>query len=514
MSSTDTIPSFSQLGLADELAAEVAALGYERPTPVQSGSIPALLSGRDLIGQAQTGTGKTAAFALPLLSRIDFDVAGPQVLVLTPTRELAIQVAEAFKSYARRYKKFQVLPLYGGQSMGMQLQHLARKPHVIVGTPGRVMDHLRRKSLALSTLRSIVIDEADEMLSMGFIEDIQWILEQAPSEKQVALFSATMPKAIRAIAQKHLKDPEEVVVRQVVSDAPLITQSHWVVSYQHKLDALTRILEVSDADGVLIFMRTKTATLELSEKLEARGYRAGALNGDMSQEARERTVQRFKAGRLDVLIATDVAARGLHIDRISHVINYDAPFDLATYTHRIGRTGRAGRSGNAILFVTPREMGLLRSLERGMGTRIGRFQMPTREDLGRRRIDRLIERLRSAVQRTDLPEYARVVSLAAEQSALPIEQIAAGLCALLHAESPLLVEERELAGAQSKSDELPRRPRQGWKCTAQRGAASGQKWRRGSGRSTANPPVKPHRKGTSAPRGKGAARTGARRDRS
>lgn len=438
MKPTESIPSFESLGLTPEICKIVRELGYEAPTPVQAKSIPVIIAGHDMIGQAQTGTGKTAAFALPLLTTLQPGRSATQILVLTPTRELAIQVAEAFKSYARQLKGFNVLPIYGGQSIGTQLRQLERRPQVIVGTPGRVMDHLRRGSLQLKSLTALVLDEADEMLSMGFLEDIQWIIEQAPKEKQTILFSATMAKGIRAIAQKYLNNPQEVVVQQTAATTQLISQSFWNVNGLHKLDALTRILEVSEVDGVLIFMRTKTATLELAEKLEARGYSAGALNGDMNQAARDRTVQSFKQGRLDVLVATDVAARGLDIDRVSHVINYDVPFDLETYTHRIGRTGRAGRAGTAILFISSREMGLLRVMERGTGKKIPPFQMPTREDLAKKRLDRFVTKIEEALKRPELSLQESLLASVAERLAVPVETVAVALCALLHDESPVL----------------------------------------------------------------------------
>jgi len=487
MTTAEQLSSFSALGLPDDICKVVKELGYESPTRVQQETIPVILSGRDIIGQAQTGTGKTGAFALPLISKIDFKNNATQILVLAPTRELAIQVAEAFKSYARKEKNFHVLPIYGGQSIQIQLKQLSRKPQVIVGTPGRVMDHLRRKTLSLRSLKALVLDEADEMLSMGFVEDIQWIMEQAPSEKQTALFSATMPKGIRSIAQKYLNNPKEIVIEQVFSSKDLIEQSHWVVTGVHKLDALTRILEVVEVDGVLIFMRTKTATLELKEKLEARGYSAGALNGDMSQEARERTVQAFKKGKHDVLVATDVAARGLDIDRISHVINYDAPFDLQTYTHRIGRTGRAGRAGSAILFVSPREVGMLKSIERSMKTKIPPFKMPTREDLSNRRIDRFVTKVKSALEHTDLKPYAVILEQVAEKTEAPLEVVASALCSLLHQEFPLFVSNKDvdlkIAPAQEEF-RGKRGPRRGGK-PGDRGKnakpARKGKFRRGSG---------------------------------
>lgn len=430
------VPTFAELGIRAELCALVKELGYELPTPIQMKSIPPLLAGRDLIGQAQTGTGKTAAFALPLLSNIDFSLQEPQVLVLTPTRELAIQVAEAFKSYARNNESFHVLPIYGGQSIGIQLRQLNRQPQVIVGTPGRVMDHLRRGSLSLASLKALVIDEADEMLSMGFVEDMEWIITHTPETKQTALFSATMPKGVRRIAQSYLRNPEEIVIKQVASQAALISQTCWFVSGLHKLDALTRILELNEFDAMLIFVRTKTSTVELVEKLEARGYAAGALNGDMTQEARERTVERLKAGRLDIVVATDVAARGLDVERISHVLNFDLPFDAEVYTHRIGRTGRAGRSGTAISFVADREQGLLRSIERGTGKRLEKFAMPTREDINRRHVELFKAKVADALTKTDLTEFQSLVEAMAAENETSEKTIAAVLCSMVHKKPP------------------------------------------------------------------------------
>ncbi len=432
----DAVPTFADLGLRAELCALVKELGYELPTPIQTMSIPPLLRGRDLIGQAQTGTGKTAAFALPLLNNIDFALQEPQVLVLTPTRELAIQVAEAFKSYARNNESFHVLPIYGGQSIGIQLRQLNRQPQVIVGTPGRVMDHLRRGSLSLGSLKALVIDEADEMLSMGFVEDMEWIITHTPETKQTALFSATMPKGVRRIAQSYLRNPEEIVIKQVASQAALISQSCWFVSGLHKLDALTRILELNEFDAMLIFVRTKTSTVELVEKLEARGYAAGALNGDMTQEARERTVERLRAGRLDIVIATDVAARGLDVERISHVLNFDLPFDAEVYTHRIGRTGRAGRSGTAISFVADREQGLLRSIERGTGKRLEKFAMPTREDINRRHTELFKAKVADALSKTDLTEFQELIAVMARENETSELAIAAALCSMVHKKPP------------------------------------------------------------------------------
>jgi ATP-dependent RNA helicase DeaD len=450
--------SFAELGLPTKLCEIIKGLGYEAPTPIQVQSIPVLLKGRDLIGQAQTGTGKTAAFALPLITTIKPGNGAPQVLVLAPTRELAIQVAEAFKSYAKHLKGFQVLPLYGGQSIVPQLKQLQREPQVIVGTPGRVMDHLRRGSLSLENINSIVLDEADEMLSMGFLEDIQWIIEQAPETRQTVLFSATMPKAIKSVAERYLRDPEHIVIGQVSKGASLIDQSHWLVSGLHKLDALTRLLEVSDTDGTLVFVRTKTTTVELAEKLEARGYAAAALSGDLTQEARERTIAKLKKGTLDIIVATDVAARGLDVERINMVINYDIPFDGETYTHRIGRTGRAGRTGTAILFVSPRERGLLRSIERTIGKPIPPLKMPTREDLALRRTDKLFTKIDAALQHSDIGRYQAVVERLVEKSGAEPLALAAALCSLINEQSPILVDDSKNEGHASH-EERPRSPR-------------------------------------------------------
>ncbi|MFY8123114.1 MAG: DEAD/DEAH box helicase, partial [Silanimonas sp.] len=351
---------FADLALSDALMKALAAVGYESPSPIQAATIPPLLDGRDVLGQAQTGTGKTAAFALPLLTRIGNSAAGaPQVLVLAPTRELAIQVAEAFQKYAAFIPGFQVLPIYGGQAYGPQLSALKRGVHVVVGTPGRVIDHLERGSLDLSKLKALVLDEADEMLRMGFIDDVEAVLKKTPPERQVALFSATMPPPIKRIAQTYLKDPVEVAIKAKTTTATNIRQRMWMVSGLHKLDALTRILEAETYDAMIIFARTKQATQELAEKLAARGLAAAAIHGDVQQAQRERTIQQLKDRKIDILVATDVAARGLDVERISHVLNYDIPYDTESYVHRIGRTGRAGRSGEAILFVSPRERGML-----------------------------------------------------------------------------------------------------------------------------------------------------------
>ncbi|HQV50478.1 MAG TPA: DEAD/DEAH box helicase, partial [Dokdonella sp.] len=358
------VSTFKELALGEALQRALADVGYESPSPIQAATIPHLLEGKDVLGQAQTGTGKTAAFALPILGRLDMQQRKPQALVLAPTRELAIQVAEAFQRYAVHLPGFHVLPIYGGQAYGPQLGGLRRGVHVVVGTPGRVIDHLERGSLDLSELKCLVLDEADEMLRMGFIDDVEAVLKKTPPTRQIALFSATMPPQIRRIAQNHLREPVEITIKSKTTTAAKTRQRYWLVSGMHKLDALTRILEVEPFDAMIVFARTKIATEELAERLQARGLAAAAINGDLAQAQRERTIQQLKDGKLDILVATDVAARGLDVERISHVLNYDIPYDTESYVHRIGRTGRAGREGDAILFVTPRERNMLRQIER------------------------------------------------------------------------------------------------------------------------------------------------------
>ena len=450
MTTTDQTPSFSDLELASPVLQAVSAMGYEAPTPIQAEAIPPLLAGRDLLGQAQTGTGKTAAFALPLLSRLDTQQKLPQVLVLTPTRELALQVAEAFQSYANRMKSFHVLPLYGGQSMGLQLRQLQRKPQVIVGTPGRVMDHIRRKTLILDELSTLVLDEADEMLNMGFVEDIEWIFEQTPEGRQTALFSATMPETIKRIARRQLRDPMEIKVKSKTETVTAIEQSHCVVTRHHKMDALTRLLEVETFDGMIIFVRTKTATVEVADKLEAHGFAAEALNGDMNQAMRERTVNRLKSGQLDIIVATDVAARGLDVERISHVVNFDIPNDPESYVHRIGRTGRAGRKGKALLFVQPRERGLLRAIERTTRQPIPAIDLPTAEDLSEHRIERFVDRVRETLDEQDLDYYYGLVSRMEQQQEISPLDIAAALTYLAQTSRPFIVEADELETTKDK----------------------------------------------------------------
>ena len=437
MTDTNNAMTFTDLPLHEAVIRAVQDIGYESPSPIQAQSIPHLLEGKDLLGLAQTGTGKTAAFALPLLSAINLEQRDPQVLVLTPTRELAIQVAEAFQRYARHMHGFHVLPVYGGQDMRSQLRSLQRGAHVIVGTPGRVMDHLRRKSLRLDGLKTVVLDEADEMLRMGFVDDIEWIMGQTPSERQVALFSATMPYQIRKIADKHLKNPATVEIKAKTATVDTITQKVCMVSGFHKLDALTRILEVEPFDAMIIFVRTKTATVELAEKLEARGFAAAALNGDMSQALREKVVDRLKKKSLDILIATDVAARGLDVERMSHVVNYDIPYDTEAYVHRIGRTGRAGREGTAILFATHRERRMLRAIESATRQRIDTMRLPSMSDVRDTRIRQFKEDVVSAMEMgEELDVFREIVAQLEQENALSFEDMAAALCFMAQKERP------------------------------------------------------------------------------
>ncbi|MGA1196431.1 MAG: DEAD/DEAH box helicase [Candidatus Latescibacterota bacterium] len=434
--------SFDDLKLSPSVLSAIKSIGYETPSPIQAAVIPFVLSGRDVVGQAQTGTGKTAAFALPLLSRINLKKQNPQVLVLTPTRELAIQVSEAFQGYAAHMKGFHVLPVYGGQDYNVQLRPLKRGVHVVVGTPGRVMDHMRRGTLNLSNLECLVLDEADEMLRMGFIDDVEWVLTQTPSERQIALFSATMPSAIRSIARRHLRDPEEVTIKVKTTTAETIHQRYWMVSRVHKLDALTRILEAEQFDGLLVFVRTKVATVELSEKLEARGFASAPLNGDVPQRQRERTVERFKAGKLDILVATDVAARGLDVDRISHVVNYDIPNDTESYVHRIGRTGRMGKEGQAILFVAPRERRMLNEIEKATRQKIEIMELPTAESINDKRIARFKDRITETLSVEELGFYYQIVEQYRQEHNIPAVEIAAALARMVQGDEPLLLAEK------------------------------------------------------------------------
>jgi ATP-dependent RNA helicase DeaD len=437
MSSPDAVTSFAQLELPAPLQQALVDVGYETPSPIQARIIPHMLTGVDVLGQAQTGTGKTAAFALPILAKLDLKQKLPQVLVLAPTRELAIQVAEAFQKYARHMPGFHVLPIYGGSDYSGQFRQLQRGVHVVVGTPGRVMDHMRRKSLDLSGLQSLVLDEADEMLRMGFIDDVQWILEQTPQERQIALFSATMPDVIRRIAKRHLRNPVEIAIEIKAVTTALIRQRVWMMAGMQKIDALTRILEVEDFDGMLIFVRTRLLTTELADKLAARGYSVAALNGDIPQKQREQTVEKLKNGKLDIVVATDVAARGLDVQRISHVINYDIPSDVEAYIHRIGRTGRAGRTGDAILFAASRERRLLGAIEKATGKVIEQMALPTAEEVTDKRVGKFKQRITEALESTDLQIFRRLIQEYEDETGVPVMEIAAALGVLAQGKKPL-----------------------------------------------------------------------------
>ena len=436
--------SFRRFDLHPAILSAVDHLGYEQPSPIQAQTIPVLLSGRDLVGQAQTGTGKTAAFALPLLSLLDVSVKQPQLLVLAPTRELAIQVAEACKSYARNLSGFHVLPIYGGQHIGEQLRALRRGVQVIVGTPGRIIDHLNRNTLDLSALQALVLDEADEMLRMGFIDDVEQILEQTPAERQTALFSATMPHDIRRVAERYLRDPEHIRIQAKTTTVETVRQRFIQVNGTHKMAALTRVLEVERFEAILIFTRTKTATVELAQRLEARGYRCSALNGDMNQATREHTVDQLKRGAIDIVCATDVAARGLDVDRISHVINYDIPADTEAYVHRIGRTGRAGRTGAAILFVTPRERHQLRAIERATRQNVQPMRLPTHDDLANRRVADFKSRITETIESQDLEYLADLIDAYSTEHDVETREIAAALAHLLQKNRPLIPQEPDI----------------------------------------------------------------------
>lgn len=452
--------SFRDLKLSAPLVKVLDELGYETPTPIQIEAIPYLLKGLDLLGHAPTGTGKTAAFALPLLSRIDIQNKNVQVMTLTPTRELAIQVAEAFQRYASHLKGFHVLPIYGGQEYTGQLRQLKRGVHVVVGTPGRVMDHMRKGTLKLDGLQALVLDEADEMLRMGFIDEVEWILEQTPKDRQMALFSATMPKQVERIASRHLNKPQEISIKARTATAETIRQRYWQVSGFHKLDALTRILEVEPFEAILIFVRTKTATTELAERLEARGYSAAAMNGDMAQNHREQTVERLKKGSLDILVATDVAARGLDVDRISHVINYDVPYDTEAYIHRIGRTGRAGRSGEAILFVAPRERRMLYAIEKATRQKIEQLVLPTTEIVNNKRIADFKQKITDTLAVGELAFMQGLVEQYRQEHDVPAVEIAAALAKMTIGDQPMLLSPDKDRPAQ-RADEAKARKESG-----------------------------------------------------
>ena len=445
-------PRFADLDIDPRVLRALSDVGYESPSPIQAATIPPLMDGRDVVGLAQTGTGKTAAFAVPILSRIDVSTRQPRALVLAPTRELALQVAEAFGKYSAHIPGLQVLPIYGGQSYGVQLSGLRRGAQVVVGTPGRVVDHLERGTLDLSNLDFLVLDEADEMLTMGFQEDVERILADTPEYKQVALFSATMPAAIRKLSGKYLHDPVEITVQSKTSTASNITQRWVQVAHQRKLDALTRILEVEPFEAMIVFVRTKQATEDLAERLRARGFAAAAINGDINQSQRERTISQLKSGQIDILVATDVAARGLDVDRISHVVNYDIPHDTESYVHRIGRTGRAGRAGEALLFVAPRERHLLRSIERATKQPLTEIPLPTVDDVNAQRVSKFADSITESLAAPSLSLFRRLVEDYASEHDVPMADIAAALAVASRDGEAFLMEPEPPASERPRRD--------------------------------------------------------------
>ncbi|MEZ2390840.1 DEAD/DEAH box helicase [bacterium RCC_150] len=449
---------FTDLGLDPRVLAALQDVGYEKPSPIQAATIPLLLEGRDVVGLAQTGTGKTAAFAVPALSRLAelHDINGPsrktQALVLAPTRELALQVAEAFTSYAKHMEDFTVLPVYGGSAYGPQLAGLRRGAQVVVGTPGRVIDHISKGSLDLSELQYLVLDEADEMLRMGFADDVEQIFQETPETRQVALFSATMPGQIRRMSKQYLNNPAEISVKSKTSTGTNIRQRYLQVMGPHKLDAMTRILEVEEFDGVIAFVRTKMATEDLADKLKSRGFQAAAINGDIPQQQRERTVDALKEGRIDILVATDVAARGLDVERISHVVNYDIPHDTESYVHRIGRTGRAGRTGDAILFMTPREKYLLRAIEKATRQPVEQMHLPTAETVNSLRLGKFAERITETLESEDVSLFRDLIASYEEEHKVPAAEIAAALAVMAQGGQPLLVKDLPAAPEYQKRE--------------------------------------------------------------
>ncbi|MBT4882657.1 MAG: DEAD/DEAH box helicase [Glaciecola sp.] len=491
---TDTVNlTFKDLNLPSELLQAIEKVGYENPSPIQAESIPLLLDGHDLLGQAQTGTGKTAAFALPMLANIDVEANYPQLLVLAPTRELAIQVAEAFQVYASFSKKIRVLPIYGGQSYDNQIRQLKRGVQVIVGTPGRVIDHIQRKTLKLDQLKFLVLDEADEMLRMGFIDDVELILSHAPKERQTALFSATMPPQIKKISQRYLNNPKHVKIESKVSTAPSIRQRYCQVAGHHKLEALTRILEVEQFDGVIVFVRTKTATLELADKLSARGYDVEALNGDIPQKSRERTVERLKSGNIDILIATDVVARGLDVERVSHVINFDIPYDTESYVHRIGRTGRAGRSGDAILFISHREKRLLFQIEKATNQKIDQMAIPSISDINESRLGRFKTSVIEATKDDSIQSLIPIIDAIKAEAEVDAEVLMAALAKIAQGDEPLLLKEGDrpdlnaMPERRERSDSFGGRERGGRNGERGRGGERGDRGGRGGERGERRP---------------------------
>lgn len=449
-----TQSAFANMGLHDLVISAVETLGYEEPTPIQTAAIPVFMAGRDILGQAQTGTGKTAAFALPILSMLDVNVRKPQALVLVPTRELAIQLTEAFQEYSSKMGSVSILSVYGGQSYTEQLRGLKRGVHIIIGTPGRVMDHMRRGTLALDNLKFMVLDEADEMLQMGFIEDITWVLEQTPEERQTALFSATMPISVRNIAQRHMKEPEHITLKLKTAAPQTINQRHIMLNHSAKVDALVRLIEAETYDGMLVFVRTKVATMELAEQLEAKGYAVEALNGDIKQAQREKTVERFKSGKVDILVATDVAARGLDVDRISHVVNFDIPHDIETYIHRVGRTGRAGRAGEAILFATHKEKRMLFAIEHATKQKIATMEPPSAKAINKKRTARFKDSLTATLESADLEFFKSMLSEYQGETNVTTLEIAAALATQLYGDRPFLFKDsvKEKYASQRRSD--------------------------------------------------------------
>ncbi|WP_272667549.1 DEAD/DEAH family ATP-dependent RNA helicase [Providencia sp. PROV139] len=445
---TETDISFADLGLSASILTALNDLGYEKPSPIQKQCIPLLMDGNDVLGMAQTGSGKTAAFSLPLLHNIDPDLKAPQILVLAPTRELAVQVAEAMSDFSKHMSRVNVVALYGGQRYDVQLRALRQGPQVVVGTPGRLLDHLKRGTLDLSKLKGLVLDEADEMLRMGFIEDVENIMSQIPAEHQTALFSATMPEPIRRITRRFMKEPKEIRIQASITTRPDIAQSYWTVYGMRKNEALVRFLEAEDFDAAIIFVRTKNATLEVAEALERNGYNSAALNGDMNQALREQTLERLKDGRLDILIATDVAARGLDVDRISLVVNYDIPMDAESYVHRIGRTGRAGRAGRALLFVENRERRLLRNVERTMKLTIPEVELPDSQLLSERRQAKFAEKIQQQFESSDLDQYRALLKKLSPSEDVDMETLAAALLKMAQGERALIL-----------PPDAPRRPR-------------------------------------------------------
>ncbi|NMN97767.1 DEAD/DEAH box helicase [Antrihabitans stalactiti] len=462
---TPETQSFADLGVDDRVLEAIKDVGYESPSPIQAATIPPLLAGNDVVGLAQTGTGKTAAFAIPILMRVDVTAREPRALILAPTRELAIQVAEAFGKYASHIPGLHVLPIYGGQNYNVQLSGLRRGAHVVVGTPGRVIDHLEKGTLDISKLEFLVLDEADEMLKMGFQEDVERILEDTPKTKQVALFSATMPSAIRKISKQYLNNPIEITVKSKTTTASNISQRWVQVSHQRKLDALTRVLEVEQFEAILIFVRTKQATEELAEKLRARGLAASAINGDIVQAQRERTIGQLRSGGLDILVATDVAARGLDVDRISHVVNYDIPHDTESYVHRIGRTGRAGKSGEALLFVAPRERHLLKAIERATRQPLTEMQLPSVEDVNAQRVAKFGDSITESLGSPNISLFRKLIEDYEREHDIPLADIAAALALqsrngesfLMEPEAPEPVRERRVRDDEPRRERPPRK---------------------------------------------------------